>query len=181
MSSIAENNKFNYAFIDSQNLNLEVQRLGWKLDFKRFRVYLKDKYKAEKAFLFIGYVKENKILYRFLKNCGYTLVFKQIIKDSNGKIKGNVDAELVLQSMIEYSNYKKAVIVSSDGDFNCLVKYLLKKNKLSILLAPNFNKCSVLLKRTLFSANSKKHIAFLNNLKNKLEYKKTRPERPGCF
>ena len=38
-----------------------------------------------------------------------------------------------------------------------------------------------LLKRTLFSADSKKHIAFLNNLKNKLEYKKTRPERPGCF
>ena len=107
--------------------------------------------------------------------------FKQIIKDSSGKIKGNVDAELVLQSMIEYNNYDKAIIVSSDGDFNCLIKYLLKKNKLLVLLTPNFYKCSVLLKKTLLSSNSKKYIAFLNNLRNKLEYKKTRPERPGCF
>ncbi|MCK5510558.1 NYN domain-containing protein [Candidatus Parcubacteria bacterium] len=181
MSSVAKNNKFNYAFIDSQNLNLEIQRLGWKLDFKRFKVYLKDKYKAEKVFLFIGYIKENKVLYRFLKKCGYILIFKQIIKDNNGKIKGNVDAELVLQSMIEYNNYDKAIIVSSDGDFNCLIKYLLKKNKLLVLLAPNFYKCSVLLKKTLFSTDPKKYIVFLNRLKNKLEYKKTRPERPGCF
>lgn len=30
----------NYAFIDSQNLNLGVLALGWKLDFARFRSYL---------------------------------------------------------------------------------------------------------------------------------------------
>ena len=29
--------------------------------------------------------------------------------------------------------------------------------------------------------NLEVQFAFLNNLKNKLEYKKTRPERPGCF
>ena len=37
-----------YAFIDSQNLNLGVRSQGWKLDFERFRVFLKDKYKVEK-------------------------------------------------------------------------------------------------------------------------------------
>jgi len=30
----------NYAFVDSQNLNLSVQSLGWRLDFAKFRVYL---------------------------------------------------------------------------------------------------------------------------------------------
>lgn len=35
----------NYAFIDSNNLNLAIQELGWKLDFKRFRIYLKEKHK----------------------------------------------------------------------------------------------------------------------------------------
>jgi hypothetical protein len=35
-----------YAFIDSQNLNLGIKDLGWNLDFARFRVYLKDKYKV---------------------------------------------------------------------------------------------------------------------------------------
>lgn len=28
----------NYAFIDSQNLNLGVKSSGWKLDYKKFRL-----------------------------------------------------------------------------------------------------------------------------------------------
>jgi len=27
----------NYAFIDAQNLNLGIQSLGWKLNYKKFR------------------------------------------------------------------------------------------------------------------------------------------------
>ena len=46
----------NYAFIDSQNLNLAIREQGWELDFKRFRKYLEDKYGATKAFIFIGYI-----------------------------------------------------------------------------------------------------------------------------
>jgi len=33
----------NFAFIDSQNVNLGIKELGWKLDWKKFRVYLKEK------------------------------------------------------------------------------------------------------------------------------------------
>jgi uncharacterized LabA/DUF88 family protein len=39
----------------------------------------------------------------------------------SGRVKGNVDAELVLHTMIEYDNYSKAIIISGDGDFFCLV------------------------------------------------------------
>jgi hypothetical protein len=53
----------NYAFIDSQNVNLAIRSLGWKLDFARFRVYLKEKYGVTKAFLFVGYVEGNNQLY----------------------------------------------------------------------------------------------------------------------
>ncbi|HLD17453.1 MAG TPA: hypothetical protein VJB99_00045 [Patescibacteria group bacterium] len=49
----------NSAFIDSQNLNLAIRAQGWKLDFKRFRVYLHDKYNVGKAYLFIGYIGGN--------------------------------------------------------------------------------------------------------------------------
>lgn len=122
-----------YAFIDSQNLNLGVRDQGWKLDFGRFRVYLKDKYKVEKAFLFIGYIPQNRNLYDFLKKVGYKLIFKPAIEIRRGgklEVKGNVDAELVLHTMIEFPNYNEAVIVSGDGDFRCLVEYLLKKGKL---------------------------------------------------
>lgn len=110
-----------FAFIDSQNLNLGTSKnlykgkrliyQGWKLDFKKFRRYLTDKFKVEKAFLFIGFIKKNWKLYKYLKSCGYELVFKPTTKDSLGKPKGNVDTELVLHSaVIQYPNYHKAVL-----------------------------------------------------------------------
>ena len=51
--------KNNYAFIDSQNVNLGIREAGWKLNFKKFKVYLKDKYNVGKAYLFIGFIPEN--------------------------------------------------------------------------------------------------------------------------
>lgn len=66
----------NYAFIDSQNLNLSIRAQGWTLDFKRFRAYLLDKYDIVKAFLFLGYVSTNQNLYISLQKDGFILVFK---------------------------------------------------------------------------------------------------------
>lgn len=138
-----------YAFIDSQNLNLGVIDSGWKLDFARFRKYLAAKYKVNKAFLFIGYIPKNQPLYEFLKQAGYKIIFKPTVKGkkkgSDGT-KGNVDAELVLHSMIEFPNYNKAIIISGDGDFYCLVEYLDKQNKLLKIIVPN-NKYSSLLRK----------------------------------
>lgn len=161
----------NFAFIDAQNLNLGVRDLGWQLDFKKFRVYLHDKYGVQKAFLFIGYIDGNQSLYQSLQECGYILVFKPILKDKDGRAKGNVDADLVLHAMIEYPNYDKAVIVSSDGDFYSLVEYLYDGKKLQIVLAPNREKCSILLKR-----KAKEKIEFLDTLRGKLAYEGDYPK-----
>src|SRR3989338_10472537 len=114
----------NFAFIDSNNLNLGMKDLGWKLDYKKFRIYLKEKYDVIKAYLFLGYIPGNEVMYTFLQEAGFVVIFKPVILGKDGNRKGNVDAELVLHTMIEYSNFDKAVIVSSDGDFYCLVKYL---------------------------------------------------------
>ncbi len=156
----------NYAFIDSQNLNLSIRSQGWMLDFKRFRVYLKDKYSVTKAFLFIGYVSTNQDLYISLQEYGFILVFKPTLNLPSGKVKGNVDAELVLHTMIEYQNYDKALIVSGDGDFYCLIDYLAKRNKLLKLMVPDRTKYSSLLRKFMNS------IVFMNELKGKLVYRK---------
>jgi uncharacterized LabA/DUF88 family protein len=158
--------KNNYAFIDSQNLNLSIQEQGWKLDFKRFRRYLKDKYGVNKAFLFIGYVATNESLYISLQDYGYILVFKPTLILPSGKPKGNVDAELVMHAMIEYPNYEKAVIVTGDGDYYCLVDYLRKTGKLLRLIIPNQYKYSSLMRK--FAPQ----IVFMNGLRRKLEYNK---------
>lgn len=139
-------NTGNYAFIDSQNLNLAIRSLGWKLDFRRFRVYLAEKYGVEKAFLFIGYVHGNQMLYAHLQEAGFICIFKPTLVYKDGTTKGNCDAELVLRAMIEYSNYSQAVVVTGDGDFHCLVDYSIQNNKLHSLLIPNRYKFSALLK-----------------------------------
>ena len=150
-------NKFNnYAFIDSQNLNLGVKSQGWNLDFARFRQFLKDKYRVQKVYLFIGFVPGNQMLYTELQKAGYICIFKptlEIKKDGEIRVKGNVDAELVLHAMIEYSNYEKAVIVSGDGDFYCLIEYLIKQNKLLKIIVPNTRFSSLLRKFSYFIVN----------------------------
>src|SRR3989344_3612995 len=157
----------NYAFIDSQNLNLGVQRLGWKLDYRRFRVYLQEKYGVSTAYLFIGFVALNQSLYDTLQRAGFFLKFKPTVPDADGKIKGNVDADLVLQAMIDFPNYDAAIIISSDGDFYSLVQYLYEKGKLKAVLSPNKKQCSSLLKQT-----AKEKVQFMDELKGRLEYKK---------
>jgi len=87
-------------------------------------------------------------MYSNLKSYGYELIFKPTVEDNHGKPKGNVDAELVLYSAaIQYPNYDKAVVISGDGDFHCLYKYLTKKNKLSKIIIPNRHSESSLLKK----------------------------------
>ena len=156
----------NYAFIDSQNLNLSIREQGWALDFARFRVYLKEKYGITKALIFIGYVPQNQDLYNNLRKDSYILIFKPTLTLPSGDVKGNVDAELVLHTMIEFPNYDKAIIASGDGDFYCLVDYLLKKDKLLNLMIPNKNRFSSLFRKV------NQHIIFMNNLRDMCEYKK---------
>ena len=76
----------NYAFIDSQNLNLGVKSQGWDLDFARFGQFLKDKYQVEKAYLFIGFVPDNQALYTELQKAGYICIFKPTLEIKERKI-----------------------------------------------------------------------------------------------
>ncbi len=142
-----------YAFIDSQNLNLGVKSQGWNLDFLRFRKFIKDKYQVSKAFLFIGFIPGNEDLYKRLTESGYILIFKPTVKDKGKKIKGNVDAELVLHTMLQFNNYSNAVIISGDGDFHCLIEYLESKNKLKKIIVPNKKYSSLLRKYSQFIVN----------------------------
>ena len=92
------------------------------------------------------------------------LVFKPTLILPSGKPKGNVDAELVLHTVLELPHYDKAVIVSGDGDYFCLIKHLKKEGKLKSLIIPNRNDYSSLLRK--FASD----MAFITDLRHKLEY-----------
>lgn len=173
-----------YAFIDSQNLNLGTSKdiyrgkkriyKGWKLDFKKFRKYLSDKFRVKKAFLFIGYIKQNQRLYNQLRSYGYELIFKPTVKDNQGKPKGNVDAELIVWAMrfVYEKTCDKVIIVSGDGDFAVLADFLLEKNKLLNFIVPNYKSMSILIKKTFSKKKKMSLLSSLNNEKGKLEIKK---------
>ena len=156
----------NFAYIDGANLHKGVADLGWKLDYKRLRLWLINKYKIKRAYLFLGLIPQYKDLYTHLQEVGFTLVFKETTYDGNGKVKGNCDADLVLRAVCDAyeNNFDRAVIISSDGDYASLVKFLQEKNKLLSIISPS-NHCSVLLKRT--SAR----IIYLDWVKNKVNKK----------
>lgn len=141
--------KGNYAFIDGQNLYLGLKEAGLNLSYKKFRVYLKDKYGIEKAYLFIGYLPENRELYDSLQDDGYLLKFKPVLQVRGGrKQKGDVDADLAFNMMRYYKEYNKAILITSDGDFDTIVKYLKKKQKLEAVISPSRKKCSILLQKS---------------------------------
>jgi uncharacterized LabA/DUF88 family protein len=142
----------NYAFIDSQNLNIGVASdiiqdgkalySGWKLDFAKFRKFLADRYRVAEAFLFIGNLPGNEALYTSLQRQGYILVLKPTLtyKDKGGnlRVKGNVDTDIVLYAAaIEFNNYDKAIIVTGDGDFLSLCDFLNGHDKLAKIIIPN--------------------------------------------
>ena len=181
-----------YAFIDSQNLNLSVQKLGWKMDWRRFRKFLADTYGVTRAYMFIGYIPENEAMYEQMHDLGYSVVLKPTFDltkprpeaDADNKsakqsdedkkpIKGNIDAELVLWAMKELSNYDKAIIVSGDGDFYSLVEYLESKKRLLHILAPTGHYSS------LYNAFDR-YIVRIDKLRRQLAYhdRRTRAKQP---
>lgn len=159
----------NFAYIDAANLHKGVNELGWGLDYKRFRIWLREKYSIKTAYLFIDLIPKYKDLYKYLQECGYTLIFKEVVYDGKGSPKGNCDADLVLQVTrdVYENNCKKVIIVTSDGDYAGLVKFLQEKTKIISILSPNIeSKCSILLKRLGIS------IVYLNDKKSLLLDKK---------
>ncbi|MEO8104805.1 MAG: NYN domain-containing protein [Candidatus Saccharibacteria bacterium] len=180
-----------YAFIDSQNLNLGVQRNGWKLDWRKFRQYLQKEYNVTHAYMFIGYMSENEALYEHMYELGYLIVLKRTLdvtavheivpegetakspekSEDKPPFKGNVDAELVLHAMKDLPNYDKAIIVSGDGDFFCLAEYLAEQNKLSHILVPNWQYSSLL-------KQFESQIVRLDKLRRQLAYRDSKFRRP---
>ena len=171
MNKIKKEN--NFAYIDGANLYKGIKSLGWRLDYKRFRIWLSEKYDVATAYLFIGLIPKHKEIYNFLQECGFILIFKEVVYDGDGRAKGNCDADLVLQAAKDFyeKKFESAIIVASDGDYASLITFLNGNKKIRAILSPgNEKKCSILLKRT----NVK--IVYLNDKKSTLQLIKKAPD-----
>ena len=149
-------------YIDLANFIIESKKNNLKINFKKFFIYLQNKFKPDNIYLFTGYIKENENIYNENKNIGYKYIFKDIIlnKDEN-KIKANCDVDISVKGVRDLfeSDLKESILISSDGDFLGLINFWKEKKVEIMIISPaNPNKCSYLLKKD----NNK--IIFLNQI-----------------
>ena len=146
---------------------------SWTVDLVRFRIYLKERYDIEKAYYFLGAVDEdNQDLYEKIQTAGFILVFREHSQSMIGKKKGNVDTDIVFTVMSKIADkeqFDNVVLVSGDGDYYKMVKYLIEKERFAKLLAPNRHSTS-----SLYRPFTPKYVDFLDNtgVKKMIEYKK---------
>lgn len=141
---------------------------GWKLDYRRFRSWVRQKFGISDAYLFIGMMSRHADLYTSLQSAEYHLVFKEVVFDGNGKAKGNCDADLVLHAVRHHYEIKpeQVVLVSSDGDYAPLVRFWLEQGVRCTIISPSpIDKCSILLKRTGAP------IVYLQDVQEKVAYR----------
>lgn len=170
----------NYAFIDGTNLHLTYESLGWELDYKKLRNYLEKRLNVTTAYWFVGDIKGNQDIYTALQSYGYILKLKdaspitieavtcpyckRIIEPEKTRYKCDCDSFMTLQVLDDLPNYDKAVLITSDGDFNNLVKKLLRDNKLRLVFAPCKNGCS-----KLIMSAARGRIEFIDKFRSELE------------
>ena len=159
----------NYCFIDWQNL---YQSLNWQIDYKKFRIYLRDKYKIEKAYYFIDFKWDENSLYEKLQESGFILVFNIKWKNLQSNKKWNIDTNLVFNVMkkIIHDDFDKIVLVSGDWDYKMMIDYLIEQNRFLKVIVPNLKFASSLYKN--HNNLESRFLANLDDLKEKLEYKK---------
>jgi len=158
-------NKVN-VYIDGNNLYRSAKELGFEIDYKKFRGWLRQKYSPVNVYLFIGLVPDRTKFYEYLHECGFILIFKKTIS-AEGKIKGNCDAELVLKTVSDFytKSYTSCILITGDGDFGCVVEFLKENQALDRVIAPDESKCSFLLR------NKNVELTFLNDHYHKFSKK----------
>jgi len=157
-----------YAFIDASNIIYGARSEGWLVDLKKLRKYLNVKFNVSKAFFYYGKDSNNENKLNFLKKLklfGYTLRVKEI-KRYGKKSKANCDVDLTMDMLILEKEYKRAIVLTGDGDFAPLFAYLLKKEKQIVVISSpkrTAKEIKVLLRGNVLS---------IDDLKYLLEYKK---------
>ena len=170
----------NFAFIDGANLHFTYENLSWELDYQKLRNYLRKKLDVIIAYYFIGKIKEYEDTYTTLETYGYTVKLKgpspyvteeeycpyckKVIAPEIRRYKSDCDSFMTLQVLLDSSIYDKAVLITSDGDFDSLVRRLLLQDKLRMVFAPCKDGCSWLLKSV-----ARGRIAFIDDYRAELE------------
>ena len=158
MDAVPEHN--NYAFIDGHNVFLNASKSGGELDCLLFREYLRKEHEVKKAFVFLGFVLGNESSYKRWEDAGFLVIFKDAVRRKDGTIKGNCDVDLTLRLCMEINNFHMAILVTGDGDFECVAEVLIALGKLRAIIAIDIKSCSY-----LYQVYFSKYLMYLSGIR----------------
>ncbi len=107
-------------FVDVANIFYAAKAAGVDIDYVTLLKTATAGRDFVRAYAYTGLDPENenqRQFHSFLARSGYKVVSKDIRKYGDGKVKANLDIELVVDMMRTAQNLDIAVVVSGDGDF----------------------------------------------------------------
>jgi uncharacterized LabA/DUF88 family protein len=129
-------------FIDVANVVYSLRDLRWRIDYKKLQTYFNSQAKLADIYFYYSTQKDNNgqaNLLALLARKGFKLVVKEVkaIKVKNGAYiyKGNCDVELAIDTIDLLPAYDTAVLLSGDGDFAPLVKYVQRHGKRVVVIS----------------------------------------------
>ncbi len=151
-----------YIFIDASNIHYYLNNEGWRIDWIKFQNHYKSAFQSPRFYYYEGLIskgcyldnnpdhsiqdfsdakKRKQKYFKFLKHHNYIVRQKPVARvydNTSGhfKHKCNFDVELTIDAIDNIDNYDVFSLVSGDGDFEKLIKYLKGKGKKTIVIAP---------------------------------------------
>jgi uncharacterized LabA/DUF88 family protein len=107
-------------FVDVANIFYAAKAAGVDIDYVTLLKSASAGRDLVRAYAYTGLDPENenqRNFHDFLRRHGYRVVSKDIRKYGDGKVKANLDIELVVDMMKTARNLDIAIVVSGDGDF----------------------------------------------------------------
>ena len=128
-------------YIDASNMFYSQQTLKWNIDYQKLITYLKRECNVVGVTIYFGKKSNDKKQEKFLQKLeifGYEVKTREVkyirAKTGEAKMKGNLDAEMILDMVVRKDTYDTLLLFSGDSDFGVIIDYL-KSEKKRVLVA----------------------------------------------
>lgn len=141
------------AYIDAQNIHKWVLLLGRTIDWLKLKEYLEKKYDIDEVQIFFWYIAQYQKFYDMLKRNWYVLIFKEVSRNAQWEVKGNVDIDIAIKAMNDIIDNKlsEAYLLTSDVDFNSLIYEFRRRWIWKGLFVSTMNRTSKYLRKASWS------------------------------
>jgi uncharacterized LabA/DUF88 family protein len=161
-------------FIDAANIFYSQRTLGWRVDYTKLKAYFMRETELMAIYLYTGKVGTNESQERFIAKItqlGYIVRAKEVkrikVATDTFEWKGNLDAELIIDTLKTIHTYDTYILMSGDSDFAPLLDELKSQGKWVIVMSSKHHISRELIERA-------KYIN-LRKLKDEISYIKKSP------